>query len=754
MGRAPKLVLLIAPFLLAAAGPVPAVATGAWTTYLRAEQYTSLAARHDTIWCASNEGGLQRFVRSSGTFEDFPREPNKLSSHALTALEFDRSGRLWVGTRDQGVSLLSADAARWDLVSRLDGLPDGAVTALRAVGDTMLIGTENGVALWNGSEIAGTVPDRVNPSPFASDVITGLLLQGDTLWVATELGLYLSRASTGLATWTLADHRFQGVAVTGLAWDGRTLMVVSGGTPAVFDFEGGAWSDAGGIGTVLSLSDRLGAILACSMNGVYRWTGSAWEEIPGAPRSQDCPVANNPGCSGAAAATADDSGRVWVANRDGLREWDSAGWTLHEPDAPAGNDVQNIVLQGPRVYIGTYLEGVGRFDGERWRNWLARPCFADCDTTFLTAYYALGMLVDQRGRKWVANWSSAIESFDDDVSPPQFTHHAPDDTLGVSRHTWAWAAAADSSGGVWLGMDSPDENQVPIGIEYYSPSGIYRANYRPENTPVMPGSQIRALAVDDTWNDLWVGYRGRGVTVFELPSDTAGERLKLANNGGGALPSINTLDIFGVVAHHDSIWVMSTADLRLFHASTLLPMGPPLPLTGSPAARGACHPMDVGPDGTVWVGTDGGLHAYHQDGSIVEYNVANSPIAGDEVRAVAVDRQSGVVWIGTSLGVSRFDPGYVAPAPPALASLEVVAWPNPALLNGAGLSLRLSGNAVSYQGAVYDAAGRRLHRFDSPNGRVFWDGRDGSGSLVRPGIYFVRVESGGHARTVRVVLLR
>jgi flagellar hook assembly protein FlgD len=76
------------------------------------------------------------------------------------------------------------------------------------------------------------------------------------------------------------------------------------------------------------------------------------------------------------------------------------------------------------------------------------------------------------------------------------------------------------------------------------------------------------------------------------------------------------------------------------------------------------------------------------------------------------------------------------------------------LLTGAGLVLRLAGNATSFRGAVYDAGGRRVRSFAAGSGQVFWDGRDTSGALVHPGVYFVRVEAGGRARTVRVALLR
>ena len=198
------------------------------------------------------------------------------------------------------------------------------------------------------------------------------------------------------------------------------------------------------------------------------------------------------------------------------------------------------------------------------------------------------------------------------------------------------------------------------------------------------------------------------MTVFRLPS-APGASLVLA--GGGALSAINTLDIFGIAAHQDSIWVMSTDDLRRFHAPTLLQVGAALPLVGSPAPRGGCHPLDVGPDGTVWVGTDAGVHAYGQGGSVVEYNVLNSPLAGDEVRSIRVDPVSGVVWIGTATGLTPDG----QPAIMLLVTSDAAKAAAPTTIDGVPVG---SGKPGPVTGRVVELFRKEVERIVSSRGRA------------------------------------
>jgi len=60
---------------------------------------------------------------------------------------------------------------------------------------------------------------------------------------------------------------------------------------------------------------------------------------------------------------------------------------------------------------------------------------------------------------------------------------------------------------------------------------------------------------------------------------------------------------------------------------------------------------------------------------------------------------------------------------------------------------------------VFNVLGRRVRELPVTAGRpgagrVLWDGSDGDGRPVAPGVYFVRLRTGTETRTVRTVRVR
>jgi ligand-binding sensor domain-containing protein len=754
--------------LLAAAGlglpgaaPARAAIDGAWQTHLRTKDVTDMVVTDSTVWCATSEAGLLRYDRQAARFESIVREPGAIASNHLTCVTYDRIGRLWVGTFASGVSRLRADESAWELVNAFDGLPSDSVTTITVAGDTLWIGTRRGIALWDGRQVLGSLPDGNTTSfdtTFVNPAITGVEQIGDTLWLSTPRGVGFARVSSNLTDWRKANAGLPTTAVDHLASDGASLYAQANGFVYRWEPDSTKWLSIGFIGIVHGLESENGTVLVSTESGI--WYHRA--DNPLFTLIQNSPTSVPSGGDDPEPSVDPNSGLLFAGGRSALdppndrlaRLWEQAGggaaWTPHTPPGPPGNTYSNIVIEGPRVYAATRNEGIGRWDGADWFLWPRQLCSGPCPDTFRFPDEVFAMVVDANRHKWVACWSSAMERFDDLVDPDQFTHLWVAGT-GDRRHTLAYGAAADSNGGVWFGMDTDNSDTVtPLGLDHYDAFGNLVGTWgpgSPANSRVRAG-KIRAVTVDSSGR-VWIGYAGganSGVDHFTgLPEDPNTEFRTVSGTA--------SFDVWAMVAHGDSIWVLTDRDLRrigrvnriLSSTSYETPAGRPLGM----------RLMDVAPNGEVYVASEEGVRRYRRDGTTIDYTEQNSPLASNDVRAVAVDRATGQVWFGTAEGLNRLDPAYV-PNPIAPGGEDTLrVYPNPATLTGLGIQLRLQGASAGYVGGIYDLRGRLVHRFSiSSRGQVFWNGRDDHGVMVTPGVYFVRAEgAGGRIARSRFVLL-
>lgn len=762
LGPALGLVLALALALVPAG---PARAAGGWHTFIKVKDFTDLLVTRDVIWCATAEAGLLRFDRATHEFAYTQREPGSIASNQLTSLAYDRAGRLWVGTFGAGASRLASDGTTWELVNAFDGLPVDSVTTMTAYGDTLWIGTRGGIALWDGLKVLGSLPDGNTVSfdtTFAIPAITGVVQLGDTLWLSTPRGVGFARTATNLTDWRKANAGLGDTDVQRLATDGHSLYALANGIVYRWDSPSATWISIGFIGIVYNLTDEHGTVLASTSVGLwYHRAGSPlFTQIVGSPVSGPAP-----GNDGTAGVDPDGSSQRFITTPRGLWSETPGGgtWSVDTLDAPPGNTYSNIVIAGDSVYAATRNEGIGRWDGSSWSAWLPAPCFGACPNSFRNANEVFAMSVDRLNQKWVGCWGLSMESFTDEVDPPLFQHRWTQPTDDY-RHTLAFGAAIDSTGkvddvtgepragGHWFGMDTDNFGVIfPLGLDYYDSTGAYAGTWGP-NSPansLVRGGKIRAVTVDKEGR-VWIGYAGTinsGVDHFVRRPEAGYDFKTVANT--------TTFDVWAMVAHGDSIWVLTDRDLRRISRSSVPPR---LSNTSyeTPAGRPlGMRLMDVAAQGDVYVGSEEGVRHYRTDGTTEDFTTANSPLCSNDVRAIAIDRATGAVWLGTSAGLNRYDPGYTAPVAPTGLPDTVKVWPNPAMQTNGGVLVRMLGTASAYTGAIYDVRGRLVRRFTTTApGAVVWDGRDNDGNLALPGVYFLRADGGGRQARARFVLIR
>lgn len=142
--------------------------------------------------------------------------------------------------------------------------------------------------------------------------------------------------------------------------------------------------------------------------------------------------------------------------------------------------------------------------------------------------------------------------------------------------------------------------------------------------------------------------------------------------------------------------------------------------------------------GRKWIGTNGnGLYVISNDNMVEEehFTITNSSIISDNVESIAIDNETGNVYIGTDKGLCSYQSNATA-VNDEMTKDNVWAYPNPVKPGFSGMItiVGLSYNAdvkITTSGGTLVAEGR------STAGSFQWDGNDLNGKRVASGIYMV-----------------
>lgn len=158
-----------------------------------------------------------------------------------------------------------------------------------------------------------------------------------------------------------------------------------------------------------------------------------------------------------------------------------------------------------------------------------------------------------------------------------------------------------------------------------------------------------------------------------------------------------------------------------------------------------------------WVGTEkNGLYLLSADGieEIHHFTTENSPLLSDEIQSIAVDDETGLVYIGTPKGLIAYQSD-ATEAKPSFDESRVRAFPNPVTPDYQGY-VNIVGLMMNSQVKITDAYGSLIHEGVSVGGSFAWNGRDSKGRRVASGVYHVMAtdEEGKEGIVTKIVMIK
>ncbi|MFK7947653.1 MAG: hypothetical protein AB8G11_08690 [Saprospiraceae bacterium] len=401
-----------------------------------------------------------------------------------------------------------------------------------------------------------------------------------------------------------------------------------------------------------------------------------------------------------------ENSQVWVASGT-IENWTGTGdnsgtYLLNEGFWKRYSDNSYVELEGvpdhirvvnhptnDKTYLGTFGNGIVEVDGENITVYKEGTSLQP-DVLDQSKYKISGLTFDEDGNLWVSNYGAdrPISVFKTDgtwesFNAPSAFKRITDVIVDYNGYKW-FATKSSGSGSGILVFDEGDLNVV--GDERY-------AVLTSDNTE-LPNNDVISLAVDLD-GEVWVGT-SQGTMLFECTFDVfegtcPGRRVVTsANDFGDYLLKSQTIN-------------------------TVLVDG---------ANR-------------KWFGTTAGIFVQSDDGEeeVLRFNVDNSPLYSNNITTLAMDDETGEVYIGTDRGLISYKSD-ATKGTETHDETAIIAYPNPVRPDYEG-PIAIRGLVEEANVKITDINGVLIYETRSNGGQAIWDGKDYNGRKAASGVYLV-----------------
>lgn len=756
-----KCLLIGALFCMAASGSQAQTAVREWTDYQSHAHAKNVVDAGDKIYCAT-EGGLFLYNKADNSIRKMSGISG-LSDNGIQRIDYSKENNaLLIAYQNANIDILSGnDIFNLSDIKRKQIPADKTINNVLFSGNLAYLSCGFGIVVVNLEQkeikdtyYIGNEGDYLSVSDMATD--------GTYLYVATVNGIYKARASEpnlqNYNNWIKeasiphADQKFNQIEF----FKGK---IIANYTPdkwyedEMYQLNGNVWTpflpeiryvaDVTTQGDHLVFSGRETVLVYNQqlekVKQVQKYTFSGYEEANIWPLS----------------AKLDAQNILWIADqKHGLIKLGTLAERI-VPEGPTDNRIFSLTMNGQDLWLTS-----GGRDAS-WNNLFFEPLFQLNRQGDWSVFdrKVIPLLNDFRDivcvaadpknpdRVFAGSWGGGVLEFAAGKFVKQ--HNNYNSTLQTqlpgspeAPYVRIGGMDFDSKGNLWV-----TNSGVGKVISAFQPDdGNWKAFELTEIANKYSIGQIVVTQNDDKWI---VVPRGNGLYVLNT-TNTQGKMQKVVarfvNSEGEFFTEMN--DVYSIAEDRNGeIWIGTSGGVAVFSnpqkvwSESVLYASRP----GLNQHDGFFHPLleketitAIAIDGAnrKWFGTKtSGVFLISADGvtEIEHFDSENSPLPNNEIKDIAINQQTGEVFIATSAGLIS----YMGEAVTGNDEFsDVYVYPNPVRETHHG-PIVVKGLVEDTDVKITDISGNLVYKTTSLGGQAVWDGKNLNGNRCKTGVYLI-----------------
>jgi ribosomal protein S11 len=743
-------------FLLTLTGTAQTTGIGQWRDHLPYSNCISVKEVGSRIYCATpysifyydkEDNSIQRINKING-----------LSDIGISTINYNAAYQtLVIAYTNANIDLIKNNT-----ILNISDIKRAAILGNKTINDIYFIGPYAYLSCGFGIVVLDVDKEEIHDTYYIGDNggqvnVFGLTKDDhDTLFAATEHGVYLAYAnSPNLANYQSwkKDTRLNTQVKYGniITYGGQVVVSKTRTTPAgdtLYRFSNGQWSP-----WVMDFSNPVEHMelsygkLVISYNYFVKYFDQDFNLINGV-------YSYNGGGPSPSDAVFDNSDLIWIADKNaGLVSVDWMGnFRPIDISGPLSSLVFSISVFGNNIYVvpgGRDMSYVPNYRSPaiyHYNNisWTNLTSYSDPGLTQVADLSTISVDPSDPRRIYSGSWGHGLAELYDGKMVNRYgewnstlRHHSAGDTSDIR----VGGTAFDSDGNLWV-VNSHNNNCISRKI------GQTWTGY---NVPIINQNDLGQMIIDHS-NQKWVVMRittsvSNSLLVFkEDATNPSGSKYTMLNSqkGSGNIPGQTVYAM--AVDKNGQVWVGTEKGIGVFFNPENIFSGQDFDAQQILVQQGAyvqylmenekVTALAVDGANRKWIGTEGGgLYLFSEDGTkqIYHFTTGNSPLLSDIILALAIDPETGEVFIGTDQGLVSYK-GTATEGGDTFSN--VYAYPNPVKEDYEGL-VGIRGLVTNAQVRITDIEGNLIFSTKAEGGMAVWDGKNFSGKKAKSGVYLV-----------------